>query len=123
MRTRTWYVPIPSTNFKCADHEKVHRNNHRVACPVHGAGARPAMPAEDAGHRGQGEHGGPLQSRRQRRRVQFRGGSLHLHEKGEQMGVRRRIPVEEQPLQGRKDTRGAVHGGGRILLQDTFRCP
>lgn len=28
------------------------------------------------------------------------------------MGVRRRVPVEEQPLQGREDTRGAVHGGG-----------
>ena len=35
-------MPILSTNFKCADHEKVHRNNHRVACPVYGAGARPA---------------------------------------------------------------------------------
>ena len=81
------------------------------------------MPAEDAGHRGQGEYGGRLQSRRQRRRIQFRGGSFHLHEKGEQMGVRWRIPVEEQPLQGRENTRGAVHGGGRIRLQDTFRCP
>ena len=90
---------------------------------MYGAGARPAMPAEDAGHRDQGEHGGRFQSRRQRRRVQLRGGSFHLHEKGEQMGVRRRISVEEQPLQGRKDTRGAVHGGGRIRLQDTFRCP
>ena len=27
------------------------------------------MPAEDAGHRGEGEHGGRLQSRRQGRRV------------------------------------------------------
>ena len=48
----------------------------------HGAGARPAMPAEDAGHRGQGEHGGRFQSRRQRRRAQLRGGSFHLHDKG-----------------------------------------
>ena len=37
--------------LKCADHEKAHRNHHRVACPLHGAGARPAVPAEDAGHR------------------------------------------------------------------------
>ena len=39
------------------------------------------------------------------------------------MGVRWRISAEEQPLQGHQDTRGAVHGGGRLLLQDTFRCP
>ena len=110
-------------NLKCADHEKVHRNNHRVACPFHGAGARPAMPAEDAGHRGEGEHGRRLQSRRQGRRIQLRGGTLHLHEEGEQVGVRRRIPPEKQPLQGRQNPRGAVHGGGRLLLQDTVGRP
>ena len=49
--------------------------------------------------------------------------SLHLHEEGEQVGVRWRIPPEEQPLQGYQDTRGAVHGGGRILFQDTVGCP
>ena len=32
--------------------------------------------------------------------------------KGEQVGVRWRIPPEEQSLQGHQDTRGAVHGGG-----------
>ena len=116
-------MPIPSTNFKCADHEEVPIYDYRVACPVYGAGARPAMPAEDAGHRGQGEHGGRLQSRRQRRRIQLRGGSFHLYQRREQMGVRWRVPVEEQPLQGRKDTRGAVHGGGRLLPQDTLRFP
>ncbi len=81
------------------------------------------MSAEDAGHRGEGGHGGRLQSRRQGRRVQLRGGSLHLHEEGEQVGVRWRIPVEEQSLQGHQDTRGAVHGGGRLLLQDTVGRP
>ena len=35
------------------------------------------------------------------------------------MGVRWRIPVEEQPVQGYRHTCGAVHGGGRILFQDT----
>ena len=118
-----WYARVPSTNFKYADHEKVHRNNHRVACPFYRAGARPAVSAEDAGHRGEGGHGGRLQSRRQGRRVQLRGGSLHLHEEGEQVGVRWRIPVEEQSLQGHQDTRGAVHGGGRLLLQDTVGRP
>ena len=81
------------------------------------------MSAEDAGHRGEGGYGGRLQSRRQGRRVQFRGGSLHLHEEGEQVAVRWRIPPEEQSLQGYQDTRGAVHGGGWILLQDTVGRP
>ena len=72
---------------------------------------------------GAGEHGGRLQSRWQERRVQLRGGTLPLHKEREQVGVRWRIPTEEQPLQGHQDTRGAVHGGGRLLLQDTVGCP
>src|SRR5574344_744143 len=93
--------------------------DYRVACPFHGAGARPAMPAENAGHRGEGEHGGRIQSWWQRWRVQSWCSTLHLYPRGQQVGVRWRIPAEEQALQGEEDTRGAVYGGGWLLSEST----
>ena len=31
--------------------------------------------------------------------------------------------LKKQPVQGHRHTCGAVHGGRRLLFQDTFRCP
>lgn len=45
-------------NFRYDEHGKVYDSTGSVACPVHGAGERPAMHAGNAGHRSEGGNDG-----------------------------------------------------------------